>query len=170
MESWQTLLTGVALALATSFFTSRFYVHQAKADFQRDLERRFNERRWEIYTSFSGILIDLIQATTDNRLSKDLPRLIRDLRAFIGRLWLVGSDEVVEAVLRWRRSTSDAVSDTPVGSTRSMMKLLDILVAMRRDLGDARTQLTARDILATFVNDVDRFVDERGDPIERPAG
>jgi hypothetical protein len=148
MEPWLTLLTGVVLALATAFFTSRFYVHQAKADLQKDLERRFNERRWEIYTAFSGILIDMIQASTDNRLNKDLPRLIRELQAFIGRLWLVGSDDVVEAVLDWRRSTADAASDTPMGSTRSMMKLLKILVAMRRDLGDARTQLTARDILS----------------------
>jgi hypothetical protein len=170
MELAATIATGVIVALATAFFTSRFYVHQATVDLQREFDRRFNDRRWDIYTEFSKLLIDLLQASTDDRVQKQMPKFIQRMREFIGRLWLVGSDDVVKAVLRWRRYTQSVEDGSAEANTQAIVELLNILVAMRRDLGERDTELSARDILATFVNDVDSYVDEKGHALPRRPG
>jgi hypothetical protein len=56
---------------------------------------------------------------------------IGQLYDLMGELWLVGSDDVVQAVLAWRqRSTSSG------SRQESLVKLAGILIAMRKDLGD----------------------------------
>ena len=102
----------------------------------------------------------MIQGATDKRLDKQLPKIQRRLQEFIGKLWLVGSDDVVEAILAWRRFSQEQSPDA--SSAGGLVALADILLAMRRDLGNTTTGMTARDILATFINDIDKHVDENG--------
>ena len=145
-----TILTGVVVALATAFFTSRFYVHQAKTDLRHEYQRRFNEKKWETYTGFAATLKSVVVSTKAGRLDRDQHKQIARLLDFVSELWLVGSDDVVAAVLAWRQT---AASENP--GAESLLLLGDILIAMRRDLGDTTTKIEARQILATFINDVD---------------
>ena len=167
MDAFATIVVGVLLAVATAFFTSRFYVHQAKADLKKELEQKFNERRWQGYTDFSNTVLEVIQATQDERLGRQSPKIVRRMQEFIRRLWLIGSDKVVQAVLDWRRTSQETDEFGPT-SADGLVALANILIAMRHDLGDTDTKLTARDILATFINDIDKYVDEDGRA--RPSG
>jgi hypothetical protein len=146
MEAAVTILTGVLVALATAFFTSRFYVHQATTDLRHEYQRRFNEKKWNVYTGFASTVRDVLVSTKAGRLDRDQPKQIARLYDFISELWLVGSDNVVRAVLIWRQ-TSDPKD--------VLVKLADILIEMRKDLGDTGTKIEPRDLLGTFVNDID---------------
>ncbi len=153
MNTLLTVLTGVIVALATAFFTSRFYVLQAKTDLRHEYQRRFNEKKWDTYTGFAATLKSVLVSTKAGRLDRDQPKQIGRLLDFVSELWLVGSDDVVAAVLAWRQT---AAGDTLGGE--SLLRLGDILIAMRRDLGDTNTKIEARDLLATFINDVDAAI------------
>jgi hypothetical protein len=154
MEIAGTLVTGVVLAiataLATAYFTSRFYVHQATTDLRSEYQRRFNEKRWEVYMGFADTVRDLLMSAKRGRVDKDQPKFIERLYDFIGGLWLIGSDDVVRSVLAWRRIAQD---EQKAGSTEALLSLVEIMVAMRKDLGDTTTEIQGRDILATFVNE-----------------
>ena len=43
-----------------------------------------------------------------------------------------------------------------------LIALANILIAMRRDLGDVSADLSPRDILRTFINDIDEYVNQDG--------
>ena len=142
------------MALATAYFTSRFYVRQATADLQTEFERRFNDWKWQVYIGFAATLRDVLLATKDQRLEKHMGKFIRQIYEFISQLWIVGSDDVVRAVLKWRRS-SQQLEGSGQDNAESLVSLAEILIAMRRDLGYTATNITARDVLSTFINDID---------------
>jgi hypothetical protein len=89
-----TLLASIIVALATAFFSSRFYIFQAKADLEKELkkefESRFNERKWEAYTGFANIVRETLQSSKDQKLRQKLPQLTSRLYEFTSKLWLVG--------------------------------------------------------------------------------
>jgi hypothetical protein len=160
MESFATILTGVLVALATAFFTSRFYVHQATTDLRNEYERRFNERKWNAYTGFAETIRDVLKSMKGQSLDQDLPRVLDRIYDFMSALWLVGSDDVIRSVLRWRKTSGGGV--TSDGGRASLRELANIIIEMRKDLGNTATALDAKDILGTFINDVDQFfADER---------
>ena len=154
------LIVGVLVAFATSYFTSRFYVHQATTDLQKDFERRFNDHRWSAYTEFSNIVMEFMQSTNNGSHQKQQSKFVRDLQRFIGRLWLAGSDEVVRAVLKWRRIPTDRPKSG--AGTEILVALAEILIAMRRDLGYVETAVSAKDILGTFITDIDKYIEDDG--------
>jgi hypothetical protein len=150
------LAVGVAIAWATAFFTSRYYGNQAKADLEKEFKSRLNERKWETYTGFADTVRKLFQSSQGNRLDRDMPKLLGDMYQFIGRLWLVGSDEVVRSFVRWQRFNweSETRADAPVGG---LWKLAEVLIEMRRDLGYDASAIEPEDLLGTFVKDIHRY-------------
>lgn len=93
-------------------------------------------------------------------MDRELPKFISRLHDFMGALWLVGSDDVMKAVLHWRQFSQDADASNESGAT-ALVALADIMIAMRKDLGDTETQIEARDILGTFINDIDKVMPRR---------
>ena len=148
------IFTGVIVALATAFFTSRFYVHQATTDLRNEYQKRFNEEKWQTYTGFSDTVRDILKSTKDRKLQEQLPATIDKLYDFTSDLWLIGSDDVVQSFIRWRSIGMKAEED-PNAGVEALICLADILIEMRKDLGDIETEITARDILATFISDID---------------
>jgi len=160
MDIALTMLAGIIVALATAFFTSRFYVHQATTDLRNEYQRRFNDRKWETYTGFAATVRDVLRSTKDGKLDRELPKFISRLYDFMGDLWLVGSDDVIKAVLHWRSFSQDA-DDSKESGAAALVALADIMIAMRKDLGDIDTKVEARDILGTFINDIDKVMPSR---------
>jgi hypothetical protein len=160
MEIVAALVTGVLVAFATAFFTSRFYVHRARADLEKEFQGRFNERRWDVYSQFAEILLDLIHSDRSQALDVQAAAVGERLRAFIGRVWLVGSDDVIRGIIAWRKSSQGQT--VMVRGTSGLVALANVLVAMRRDLGDTNTRMTGRDILSIIIEDIEKYVDEKG--------
>lgn len=150
------LLAAALVALATAYFSSRFYAHRAKADLRKEFQSRFNERKWDTYTQFADIVRQVIESGKKDRVQRDLPKVIARLYGFTSSLWLVGSDEVVEAFLEWQRYSRSIEDGKPKG-IEPLSKLTDILIEMRKDLGYDSSKLQSIDLLATFITDIDNY-------------
>ena len=68
-----------------------------RADQQKEYDSRFNERKWEIYNEFADIVSRLLKHVGNKGTKKDLDTTIRELRDFVGKLWIIGGDNVIEA-------------------------------------------------------------------------
>lgn len=151
------LVGGVIVAWATAFFTSRYYANQAKADLQKEFESRFNERKWETYTGFTDTVRRLFESSKADRLSNEEPELIHELYQFTGKLWLVGSDEVVRAFVEFQRYNC-----TPESQGRKAIEVLgrlaSVWIEMRKDLGYKSSSIEPKDLLGTFVTDIENHV------------
>ena len=147
-------LPGVVIALATAFFSSRFYAARAKADLQKEYESRFNERKWDTYTKFTDTVRKIVESSKGKRVERDLPKFVQDISRFTSSLWLVGSDEIVRAYIDWQRDTRNP-ENLATNKLGVLSKLMGILIEMRRDLGYRSTTVTPTELLYTFITDVD---------------
>ena len=64
-------LVGLVVAVATAYFSARFYLRRAKADLQNQYESRLNERKLDLYVGFSDILRELLESVQGERSTKD---------------------------------------------------------------------------------------------------
>lgn len=152
------LFISILAAFATSYFAYRFYGPKVRADLQKEFESRFNERKWEAYTKFSGIMYQIFEGSKTGRLDRQMPKYHRQLREFLSHLWLVGSDEVVEAFNEWLRYGRREGQEEDSTTGEGLVKLISIMIEMRKDLGYKSSQISPKDLLATFITDIDEYL------------
>ena len=155
MEVLPALLVSILGAFATSYFAFRFYAPRVKADLQKEFESRFNERKWETYIDFVDIMYEALESVKAGRIDRDMKKIVRKLNAFVTRLLIVGSDEVVEALSEWMRYSRGAGEEELSSTPEGLVKLMAIVIKMRKDLGYESSKVRPKDLLATFVTDID---------------
>ncbi len=140
------ILLSVVTALATAFFTSRFYVYRVKADLQKEYESRFNERKWEVYTKFVEFLRLAVQPFSSE--SEELENS-RKADEFVSSLWLIGSDEVIKAFNEWHKAASLNLEQRRPPD-KLWTKMVRVLIEMRKDLGSTSSKIDPKDLYALF--------------------
>jgi hypothetical protein len=151
-------LFSILVAIITAYASSTFYVRNVKADLRKEYESRFNERKWETYTEFAGMVSRVLE-DTKNKKTVETKRYTAELFRFTGSLWIVGSDKVIEAFIDWKQHTSKvSAGEIEDKNFASLLKLAQIIIEMRRDLGYTSDRATAKDLLATFINDIEKYL------------
>lgn len=148
-------LIGILAAIVTAFVSSTFYFRQAKADLQKEYESRFNERKWETYTRFSGLVNSVFAAAKSGKLDKDMPKFTRELLDIAGQLWIVGSDRVINAYLEWQEHNRGVLKgELENRGLEGLLKLAKIVTEMRTDLGYQADKVSPLDLLGIYIHDI----------------
>ena len=127
-------------ALATGVFASMEVWRRKKADLEREFQKRFNEKKWEVYTEFAKLL----QAPSLSTFEMDHRQEAET--AIASQIVLIGSDEVVRAFRDWRESAAVHGKAQRVTSE----KLFVLVANMRRDLGIKYSNLEVDDLLGVL--------------------
>lgn len=149
---WTALLGGVAWSIRSSIEQRRAY------------QRLLADKKREQYFEFLDFLNHFVEgskegasgdaSTAGSEVPHAKPISIAEFRKWSLRLTLIGSDDVVKT---WNAArlgrVEQADSDESVETLRKWGKLW---LAMRKDCGHPDTQLKTSEILASFVNDVDK--------------
>ena len=130
-----------ALTAAAGWFV-RSWIERSRAH-----ERLLAEQKREQYFQLLDFMNEIISSGGDE---PDEAR-INEWRRWALRLALVGSDDVVQ---KWNAARAGAKH----GGLSNALLWGDLLLSMRKDCGHFGTQLDVRDMLATFVNDLDEAV------------
>jgi H+/gluconate symporter-like permease len=113
MDNLITVIVASIPAVVAAYFSARFYTRQAKADFQKEFENKLNERKWQTYTEFAGIVRQVLEASKKPQNKRQSDEFATKLMGFAGSLWIVGSDEVIHAFNSWRQSQQGLNGGTP---------------------------------------------------------
>jgi hypothetical protein len=152
-----TLVVSIIGAFTASYFSYRYYKPRLRADLQKEFESRFNERKWEAYQQFADILYEVLDTTGTKKFNNELPKVIRRLRKFLSQLWVVGSDDVMRTVSDWFMYSNKEPEEKD-SSVEGLIKLMNILIMMRKDLGYSTSQIGPVDLLRTFINDLEKHI------------
>jgi hypothetical protein len=113
--------------------------------------KRANELRARLITnkkSLYGIYVDVLRGIFRKGANKrSFERELTKLNAFVFGAMLIASDEVILAQDRFMRVSK-------VGDAMLLPALADVVLAMRRDAGEA-TALRPMDVLAAFIRDIE---------------
>jgi hypothetical protein len=120
--------------------------------YRREYERRVavehqvSERKFKAYIALIDIIFDTWKATRGGNplpASKLENRMIDALK----ELTLYASDEVLTLIQVWLEEAR--------GGTVKLLRLGEIIVAIRRDMGNRKTKITDEDVLRQMVKDYD---------------
>ena len=136
----------ITVSLVAGYFSVRQYAQQARVDIRRELESQLNEQRRDLYFDFRKTMTDILTQATAGKPQYKLNKAMMDLAT---RLLLVGSDEVMAKFLQWRETGQQT---NPEGV---LIGFASMFIEMRKDIGYSTTDLTERDVLKSFLTDLD---------------
>lgn len=159
-----TALITIVSSLILAYATARLQIYHAKADLQKEMDSRFNERRWEVYIAFADLIRQLwltSQVTNERDKARAMATIYKQLHEISNKLWIIGSDDVIKAVAEWMRY----LRSSNAGGVDTFVLLNDIILAMRRDLGNRNTDVTYQDMFTAIINNIDTVFAENKEQI-----
>ena len=141
------ILGSVLLSAIGSFL----YVRQAKIDLVNEYEKRFNEKKWKTYLEFATNVVKQVNAasTPEHNL---VSAADMELDSLTAELLLVGSDAVVISYRQWRQF--EQVNGKR--DTETLYALFDVVIEMRKDLGNSATKVNLEHLLGMLVPNYQR--------------
>lgn len=147
-----------ASLLWTAIIGAAAWAIRSSIEQKREHQKLLAERKQEHYLQFLQFLSKFMgpAGETDQKISNkakqnQTPVPLDELRMWSLRLTLIGSDEVVR---EWNNARS--ASHDPNDSLFVLKNWGRLWLAMRRDCGHIDTQLGVTDVMAAFVNDVEK--------------
>ncbi len=143
----------VLLAFIAATLQVRSYREQTRASVEADYQRRTDEKKRDLYFRFTKTFREIMWQTKSTSVKTSINKQFME---FTIDLLLAGSDEVVESFLRWR-DTSLLVGGPEHDAAERYLSLAEfarLILALRQDLGYSTTNLTERQVLASFINDL----------------
>ena len=153
---WGVIIVPIITALIGAFAT---YLVQKNLQEKRDIERRLSEKRQETYMQLLDPYIKLfadIKGQGANQAIKDIVSYDYKKTAF--ELNLIGSDDVVLAYNELMQHTYKA-EETGKKDSMEMIRLWgNLLLEIRKSLGNRKTKLNEKDMLSAMIKDIDKFI------------
>jgi len=115
------------------------------------VERQLSEDKYNAYIELIDIFFDAFKHAKKGK-SFDAQSSMERMIDANKELVMYGSDEVVKTYFDWLASARSGTID---------MELFgDVVIAIRRDMGNSKTELTSHDFLRMLLSDFDRALEE----------
>jgi hypothetical protein len=111
---------------------------------RREVELKLSERKQKLYIDLITALIGLAKATKDNASLKAVDADV--ISRFSSNALLVASDDVYREFQEFQLFTKDHPNDT-----KGLPYLGRFALALRKDMGNPRSDLSAEEALRTFI-------------------
>ncbi len=124
-------------------------------EYKQNTKRFLYQKRETAYADFIELIYKIHTKAKKNEEYGDL-EMQDDVATFSKKLTLWGSDAVISKWLEFRRNSVKNI--TPA---ENLFLIEDIIMAIRRDMGQSNNLLKKGDILSFFVNDVDEYLKKK---------
>ena len=117
----------------------------------------FKEHRDKKIPIYESLIKFLYDTMFRSKKGKDLSQaeILSFLKGFAETITVWGSDDVLKAVIDFKRQTPEIIAQDPA---KSLFVLEDMLFAIRRDLGHKNKNLKQGDLLSLFVTDIGKHL------------
>jgi hypothetical protein len=169
MESWLPAVAGAIGAIAAAFvaavFAKRARESETSAQRFADLEKRLATSKAEIYEPLIEMLRNLFDSTVTKKEQMPETELLETISRFTAWVQIYGSDEVVREM---RKFMQVAFHEPP--AFVSLRYYAQLVLAIRRDLGDPRTEVNLTDLLAMRITDIYEGEEQLARALSLPEG
>ncbi len=133
------------------------------------IQKEHREKKIPVYEDLFKFIFRIL---TGNRIggAPSENEILEFMADFTQRIMVWGSDDVVAALVRWRRIALDEeeLKNNPI---KLLLLYEQLILAIRRDLGHRNTNLGTGDLLALFVNDIDdQLIEKQANSGPQPGG
>ncbi|MCW5892623.1 MAG: hypothetical protein KIT14_19080 [bacterium] len=143
------------IAAAATAFVSVLSIVLAKAYEARALVlKEHREKKTPVYEDLIKFMFRILMGAKTGKAPTE-KEMLDFMSDFTQRVIVWGSDDVLAAWVKWRRTAvnAEALKTNPM----TLMLLYEqLILTIRRDLGHKNQNLRTGDVLALFVNDIDQ--------------
>lgn len=158
MDIIETAIT-IVIAILGSGSIVAAYIQNQYQKLQAIQEKLREERRNVYFNLLSPFILLLLKRADLEKITQILYSEEYNKTAF--ELVLFGSDEVIRAYTQLMRYFIHIIhkkTDIDIDETIQLVKLLgELLLKIRKDLGNEKTSLNAKDIMTQFIGDIDKI-------------
>lgn len=126
---------------------------------RREVEARQREKKIALYQQFVKFWFDFLLSPESRKAraegQQDIPRLLPEMNDLTQQIILWASDGVLKRYSAFRRHLTNP--KLAADHVATMVLFEKLLLEFRKDLGYANQGIEERDILALFINDIDRL-------------
>jgi len=108
------------------------------------IEKQLSEKKYGAYYKFISIYFDLFKSVKKGQ-PPNTKKLTNEMIDIKKELTIYGSDEVITKFFFWEETSSN--------NENSLIPITDIIIEMRRDMGNPKTKITTEDFLKSLVRD-----------------
>lgn len=140
------ILVGIISVLA--------WLYRREWERRYDAEQRISESKIKTYTKLVPLLFNVLQQTGSLGRKGSEKHLIKGMRDAQRELFMFGSDKVLE---KFSALLQQAYGD-PEGKQPSSLILghyAELLVALRQDIGNSKSQFSSSDLMRMLITDYD---------------
>lgn len=123
-------------------------------EYKQTTKRYLYEKKEEPYSEFIDMVYKIQQSIKDNEYSDE--QKLKDISSFSKKLTLWGSNNVIKKWLDFRKINQKENNNPET----NLFILEEIIFEIRKDMGQKRNGLEKGDILAFFVNDIDKYINK----------
>ena len=119
------------------------------------VERQLSDKKYDVYFKFISIYFDLFKSVKKGQ-PLNMNKLTDKMIDIKKELTIYGSDEVIRKFFHWEETSSN--------NENSLIPITDIIIEMRKDMGNPKTKITTSDFLKSLVRDQEDYQElkERG--------
>jgi len=145
------------LAVASPFLLALSGVlawrYQHERERREEVERQLSEHKYKAYTFLLDIFFDIVKASTRESKVQPVNRKMIDRMMDAGKdLIVYGSDDVVTEYQQWLDATRKGEPAYKVFGHFG-----DLIIAVRRDMGNSKTKVTKENVLRQILTDYDEL-------------
>ena len=116
------------------------------------VERQLSEQKYRVYIELLNMFYDQFEAARHGKAVAANEKLVTRMMNANRELIIYGSDDVARTYFEWLEVSKRAVE---AGENASLRGFGEVVVAIRRDMGNRKTKLTADDVLRQLITDYD---------------
>ena len=148
---WLQVLTPIlVLALA-----GLGYLYKAEREKREAVERQLSDKKYETYVALMGVFFGMLTRTLSGRSTEPGTEVVAKMIDIHKDLMIYGADEVLTTYESWMTETRR--SQTPQKALRGFG---EVVVAIRRDMGQRETKVTSDHVLRLLITDYDDAVEK----------
>ena len=143
------------IAASATVFVSVLSIVLGKAYEARALvQKEHREKKTPVYEDLIRFMFRILMGTKTGATPSE-SEILEFMSDFTQRIMVWGSDDVVAAWVKWRRAAVNA-EELEMDPVELLLLYEQLILTIRRDLGHKNRNLGTGDVLALFVNDIDR--------------
>lgn len=157
MDLLKTILTTTLPIIFTGLIAYVTWLYQREKEKRISIQNQLSDKKYQVYTKiinlFFGVFEDTISTkkTSQSDIEAKMIEIVKELTIY-------GSDGALKQFSYWKR-TAGSGKKSP---TEGLKDFVDILIALRKDMGHPNTKINYDDVLGMMIIDYDKNKKELG--------
>ncbi|ERJ57151.1 hypothetical protein [Sphingobacterium paucimobilis] len=130
------------------------WLYRHEKERRLEIEKQLSDKKYDVYIRLLTVFFDLLKQVKKGQPTNSA-KLIDKMLDIKKEIIIFGNDEVLFAFFKWERDSQ---------TKRNLKALAELIIEIRRDMGNNKTSVTTKDFLKSLVStDEDfKYLQEQG--------